>query len=68
MRHISMTGFYAGRLVCGLPRDQIAAGDTSAHWPYTIPADKLDQYRADTCPACLAEWDAAAPDDENEDF
>jgi hypothetical protein len=57
--HLTHTGPYAGTPFCGCDKAARAeAGDTFAHVPYSNVEAFLA--RPDICPACKAEWDAAA--------
>lgn len=58
MLHITETGMFAGRPICGCDKQaRTAEGDTFSHLPYSRLADFLAN--ADLCPDCKAEFDAA---------
>jgi hypothetical protein len=62
--HLTLTGPDAGRPFCGCNKAaRREAGDTFARVPYTNADAFLA--RPDICSDCLAEWNAAASDDEN---
>tara|TARA_R110001583_G_scaffold7411_12_gene36762 strand:+ start:1468 stop:1653 length:186 start_codon:yes stop_codon:yes gene_type:complete len=59
MRHITLTGYYAGRTVCGAPKD-IEGDDTYAHVGDWLDNPDLSH----VCPDCLEVWDSVAEDEE----
>lgn len=59
MRHITLTGYYAGETVCGAPKN--IEGDTYAHVGEWL--DKPENL-ADLCPACREVWDDVSADEE----
>ena len=52
MRHITLTGYYAGETVCGAPKD--IEGDTYAHVGEWLDKPDLSH----VCPQCLEVWDS----------
>ena len=62
MIHLTYTGFYAGKLLCGKARKP---DDTHAHAVYA-PLQK-DEYRATVCPECLKYYALDAYDDSDTD-
>lgn len=63
MIHVTETGMYAGRPICGCNKEERRqAGDTFCHLPYR----RVDAFmaQADICPACKAEFDAAMAEEE----
>ena len=62
MIHLTYTGFYAGKLLCGMVRKP---DDTHAHAVYA-PLQK-DEYRATVCPECLKYYALDAYDDSDAD-
>lgn len=63
MIHITATGYYAGTILCGKRRTDLTEGETTAHWPYSLPKDKEQDFRAKCCPDCLKVWDEAEDDE-----
>lgn len=53
MRHITLTGYYAGETVCGAPKG--VEGDTYAHAGEWIDNPKC---RVDLCKECAEIWDS----------
>jgi len=51
MLHITMTGMYAGRVLCGAPRDTL--GDTFEHLAYN--EGSYQHQLAEMCPKCKRE-------------
>jgi hypothetical protein len=58
MTHLTLTGFEAGRTLCGSTRE---TGGSYAHAVYA-PLHKAE-YRAGCCQQCLREWVASFEDD-----
>jgi len=56
VKHLTLTGLWAGRPFCGVSRVQAAASGEEFFHPN---ARLLEQplYRAKICPACLSLWD-----------
>jgi len=59
MRHITLTGYYAGETVCGASKN--IEGDTYAHVGEWL--DKPENLE-NICPACREAWDDVSDDEE----
>ena len=57
MKHITLTGYYAGSTVCGAAKD--IEGDTYAH-----AGDWLDNPEIFVCPKCREVWDSLEDEDD----
>lgn len=57
MIHLTLTGIYAGTILCGASR--VGADTAHAAWS---PLDNPD-FRAKVCPQCLQEWAECAYED-----
>ena len=62
MRHITLTGYYAGETVCGAPKG--IEGDTYAHAGEWLDNPKC---RVDLCTECAKIWDDIETESENDD-
>ena len=58
--HLTLTGFYAGRTLCGSERE-----GEELHASFA-PLDK-EEFRATVCPNCLREYALSYDDDELDD-
>lgn len=52
--HLTMTGYHAGRILCGRARADLRATETTSHVPYTHTVEFLA--RPEICPECLRVW------------
>jgi len=59
MRHITLTGYYAGETVCGAPKN--IEGHSYAHVGDWIDNPKC---RAELCPKCAEIWDDVEDDED----
>ena len=62
MRHITLTGYYAGETVCGAPKG--IKDDTYAHAGEWLDNPKC---RVDLCTECAKVWDDIEVESENDD-
>lgn len=65
MTHLTLTGYYAGRVICGAEKN---SNEQYVHAMYA-PIEKLRHGAIATwqplCEACLKEWDSAAEQESN---
>lgn len=63
MVHLTLTGYHAGALLCGKPREYDGTYNHAVYAPLHNPI-----YRAKVCPDCLMVYALEAYDDADEDM